>query len=149
RHYKVPPPVPYRGYELKEITLVPRPRHPVECWQPIVSASQRGLDFMARHGVKGMIGGGAAPGGAKEQVVIAWRDALARHGHQTELGTDLIVGYSFYIADTVEKAIEEATPFFEENMKMFAPLGFVGGLRPDQNDAVPSPKRARTAGATA
>ena len=50
RHYDIPPSVPYRGYDLKEITLVPRPiTRPVECWQPIVSASRRGLDFMARH----------------------------------------------------------------------------------------------------
>src|SRR5438067_2244522 len=61
KHYTIPPRVPYRGYELEEITLVPRPlRRPVECFQPIVSASPRGLDFMARHGIKGVIGGGAA-----------------------------------------------------------------------------------------
>src|SRR6185369_4964619 len=48
KHYTVPPDVPYRGYQLKEITLVPRPRRrPVEIWQPIVSGSARGLDFMA------------------------------------------------------------------------------------------------------
>src|SRR6266851_5085617 len=33
-HYTLPPSVPYRGYELKELTLVPRPVHPVETWQP-------------------------------------------------------------------------------------------------------------------
>src|SRR5436309_817903 len=47
KHYTLPPRVPYRGYELRDLTLVPRPsRLPVECWQPVVSASQRGLDFM-------------------------------------------------------------------------------------------------------
>src|ERR671918_580684 len=41
KHYTLPPAVPYRGYELREITLVPRPIHrPVECWQPIVSAKR-------------------------------------------------------------------------------------------------------------
>ena len=52
KHYTLPPEVPYRGYTLKELTLVPRPIHrPVETWQPVVSASPRGLDFMvkARH----------------------------------------------------------------------------------------------------
>ena len=67
KHYDIPPSVPYRGYELEEITLVPRPlTRPVECWQPIVSASRRGLDFMARHGIKGVIAGGATPGGVNE-----------------------------------------------------------------------------------
>src|SRR6202162_4856143 len=36
KHYPLPPAVPYRGYELKELTLVPRPVHPVETWQPVV-----------------------------------------------------------------------------------------------------------------
>ena len=41
-HYTLPPKVPYRGYDLEEITLVPRPiNRPVECWQPIVSANPR------------------------------------------------------------------------------------------------------------
>jgi alkanesulfonate monooxygenase SsuD/methylene tetrahydromethanopterin reductase-like flavin-dependent oxidoreductase (luciferase family) len=146
-HYTIPPRVPYRGYELEEITLVPRPRRlPVECWQPIVSASARGLDFMAKHGIKGIIGGGAAPGGASEKTIIAYRDALARHGRETELGTDLLIGFSFHIADSEEQAIREATPFFEENMKMFAPLGFVPGLSDEQKSAIGDPTRAPHAG---
>src|SRR3954447_25872331 len=42
KHYTLPPKVPYRGYELSELTLVPRPvTRPIEMWQPIVSASAR------------------------------------------------------------------------------------------------------------
>jgi hypothetical protein len=56
--------VPYRGYTLKEITLVPAPeRLPVECWQPIQSGSERAFEFMAKYG----IGGGSAEGGAVER----------------------------------------------------------------------------------
>src|SRR5579859_8074428 len=89
KHYTIPPRVPYRGYELTDISLVPRPAHqPVEWWQPIVSGSPAALDFMVRHGIKGVIGGGAKPGGAGDQTVRAWRDALARHGRETALGTD-------------------------------------------------------------
>ena len=144
KHYDIPPRVPYRGYELEEISLVPRPLHlPVECWQPIVSASPRGLDFMAKHGIKGIIGGGAAAGGASDKVVMAWRDTLARYGRETELGGDLTIGLSFHIAETQEKAIKEAKSFFEENMKMFAPLGFVRGLTEEQIDAIADPTKAR------
>ena len=147
KHYDIPPRVPYRGYELEEITLVPRPRNrPVECWQPIVSASQRALDFMVKHGIKGMIGGGAAAGGAADRVVTAWRDTLAKAGRETELGTDLIIGYSFQIADTEEKAIADAKKVFEEHMKMFGPLGFVRGLTDEQIDALGDPRRAPYAG---
>ena len=146
KHYTIPPQVPYRGYELHEVTLVPRPRTlPVECWQPVVSASQRALDFMARHRIKGIIGGGAAAGGASDRTVRAYREALARAGRETELGGDLCIGFSFHIADSVEQGIKEATPFFDENMKMFAPLGFVPGLTADQIEAVGDPARARHA----
>jgi alkanesulfonate monooxygenase SsuD/methylene tetrahydromethanopterin reductase-like flavin-dependent oxidoreductase (luciferase family) len=79
-------------------------------------------------------------------VVEAWREALARHGRQTEPGGDLIVGLSFYLADSEEQAIREATPFFEENLKMFAPLGFVAGLTEEQIAAAADPRRARAAG---
>ncbi|PKB79070.1 MAG: hypothetical protein BZY88_15175 [SAR202 cluster bacterium Io17-Chloro-G9] len=147
KFYKLPPEVPYRGYTLKELTLVPRPRTlPVETWQPVVSASQRAMDFMAKHDIKGIIGGGAAAGGATDAVVTQWRDTLTKHGRETELGTDLAIGYTIQIADTQEQAINEARTYFEENMKMFAPLGFVRGLTDDQISAMADPKQARSAG---
>lgn len=146
KNYTIPPLVPYRGYELSKISVVPRPvNQPVEWWQPIVGGSPAALDFMVRYGIKGMIGGGAAPGGASTSTVTAWRDALARNGRETELGTDLIVGLNVYIAPTAEQAIDEATPFFEENMKMFAPIGFVRGLTEDQIRATEDPVKARNA----
>ena len=147
KHYDIPPDVPYRGYDLKEITLVPRPRYlPVECYQPVVSASQRAMDFMVKHGIKGMIGGGAAAGGATMEVVRRWRETLAQAGKETELGGDLIIGFSIHLSDTEEKAMNEARSFFEENMKMFAPLGFFHGLSDDQLVALGDPSRARLAG---
>jgi alkanesulfonate monooxygenase SsuD/methylene tetrahydromethanopterin reductase-like flavin-dependent oxidoreductase (luciferase family) len=142
--YDIPPRVPYRGYELEEITLVPRPRTlPVECWQPVVTASQRQMDFMVKHGIKGVMGGGAAPGGASHEVILRWRETLARAGRETQLGGDLQVTYHTFIADTEEKAIAEARPYFEEHMKMFGPLGFLG-LTPEQIDAMADPRRPRS-----
>ena len=74
KHYTLPPAVPYRGYELRDLTLVPRPlRQPVECWQPVVSASARGLDFMMKHRIKGLIGGGAAT--MAERSIHAYQEA--------------------------------------------------------------------------
>src|SRR6202040_2792570 len=103
----------------------------------------RGLDFMARMGIKGVIGGGAASGGAASQTVLAWQDALARHGREGALGSDLVIGLTFHIADSEDQAIREATPFFEEWMKMFAPLGFVRGLTDEQVRALADPSLAR------
>ena len=96
KHYTLPPEVPYRGYTLKELTLVPRPIHlPVEIWQPVVSASARGLDFMVKHGIKGAVGGGAATmeagadhrvsrcGRARREGPEARREFDDRHCHST------------------------------------------------------------------
>jgi alkanesulfonate monooxygenase SsuD/methylene tetrahydromethanopterin reductase-like flavin-dependent oxidoreductase (luciferase family) len=131
KHYTLPPHVPYRGYELRELTLVPRPIHrPVECWQPIVSASARGLDFMVRHGIKGIIGGGAAT--MAEGPFQGYRDAAARAGKNLKLGENLCLGIFIHLAETREKAIREITPFYEEHVKMFGPLGFVPGITPAQ-----------------
>jgi alkanesulfonate monooxygenase SsuD/methylene tetrahydromethanopterin reductase-like flavin-dependent oxidoreductase (luciferase family) len=134
KHYTLPPEVPYRGYTLKELTLVPRPvNRPVECWQPVVSANARGLDFMVRHGIKGAVGGGAAT--MAEGPIQAYQQAAARAGKNLKLGEDLTVGIFFYLADSREKAAREMMPYFEEHVKMFAPLGFVPGITPAQVEA--------------
>ena len=134
KNYRLPPKVPYRGYELEQLTLVPRPTHtPVECWQPIVSASPRGLDFMAKHGIKGIVGGGSAL--MAEAPVVAFKEAFDRAGRRVQLGENLCIGLNFHIAPTREQAIKEATPFFEEHVKMFAPLGMIP-LKPGQIDAL-------------
>ena len=134
-HYTLPPQVPYRGYQLEDLTLVPRPMHrPVECWQPIVSANPRGLDTMIRHGIKGMVGGGAAT--MAEGPIVGYRDAAARAGHELKLGENLAIGIFFHLANSREQAIREITPFYEEHVKMFAPLGFVPGITPAQVAAV-------------
>ena len=91
KHYTLPPEVPYRGYQLQDITLVPRPFNlPVETWQPMVSGSERGLNFMAKHGIKGVILGTAA------EYIEGWmqrfQDVNARHGRDLALGENLALG---------------------------------------------------------
>ena len=135
KHYTLPPEVPYRGYTLKELTLVPRPIHlPVETWQPVVSASARGLDFMVKHGIKGAVGGGAAT--LQQGPITAYREAAARAGQDLKLGQNLMLGIFFHVADTKEKAIAALRPLYEEHAKMFAPLGFLPGATPAQVAAI-------------
>ncbi len=128
RFYDLPPRIPYRGYELEELTLVPKPQNSLECWQPIVSASDRALDFMLDHGISGFVGGGAASGGASETVARRWQEKLADRGSETELGAGLIFGFSFLLADTEAEARRIGQPILEEYQKMFAPLGFAGDV---------------------
>ncbi|OLC37374.1 MAG: hypothetical protein AUH81_06355 [Candidatus Rokubacteria bacterium 13_1_40CM_4_69_5] len=134
QHYTLPPAVPYRGYELRELTLVPRPlRQPVECWQPIVSAGARGLDFMIKHRIRGLIGGGAAT--MAEKSIHAYRDAAQRAGLDWALGQGLSLGIFFHLAESRARAVREITPLYEEHVKMFGPLGFVPGITSAQLDA--------------
>jgi alkanesulfonate monooxygenase SsuD/methylene tetrahydromethanopterin reductase-like flavin-dependent oxidoreductase (luciferase family) len=146
KHYTIPARVPYRGYDLEDLTLVPRPVHPVECWQPIQSATPRGLDFMARYGIKGIIGGGVAEGGALRRVVEGYRDAVRRAGREVALGEGLCVGFHFQLAETEEAAMKAAAGYFEENLKMFGPLRLVRSLSEEQIDAMADPRRALHAG---
>ena len=147
KHYTIPPPVPYRGYELREITLVPRPKTlPVECWQPVVSASQRALDFMAKHDIKGIIGGGAAQGGANEKVVHAFREARARAGRETRAGRGSLHRHSRSTSPTAwSRASRRRRRSSRRTSRCSPRSGFVPGLSPEQIEAVADPKRARRA----
>ena len=48
------------------------------CRQPIVSANPRGLDFMAKHQIKGIVGGGSAL--MAEKPIIAFKEAYEHLG---------------------------------------------------------------------
>jgi len=145
KFYTIPPEVPYRGYTLKEITLVPGPEHlPVECWQPIQSGSDRAFDFMAKHGICGVIGGGSAEGGAVERHMIGFQAAYARRGIKLELGERLALGFQFHIARSREDGMREAAKHYEENMKMFGELCLVRALTDEQIAAMRDPKLAAT-----
>ena len=145
-NYVIPPEVEYRGYDLKEITLVPRPVNtPVECWQPIQSATPRGMDFMAKHGISGIIGGGSSEGGAMVNAMNAFRDAYQRVGTELELGEKLSIGFHYHIADTKVKAMAEVAGYYEENLKMFGPLRLVRALSEEQIEIMGDPLLAPTA----
>ncbi|MGB9644557.1 MAG: LLM class flavin-dependent oxidoreductase [Stellaceae bacterium] len=146
KYYTLPPEVPYRGYTLKELTVVPRPlRLPVECWQPIQGGTARAMDFMAKHGISGLIGGGSAEGGAMHRVVLGWQEAHARRGQHLELGERLCFGFHFYLAKNREQGIRDAAKYYEENMKMFGELRLVRALSDEQIEIMRDPQRAPSA----
>jgi alkanesulfonate monooxygenase SsuD/methylene tetrahydromethanopterin reductase-like flavin-dependent oxidoreductase (luciferase family) len=122
KYYECPPPVPYRGYQLKEITCIPRPKYlPVEIWMPI--ASGKTIDLMAKYGLKAMV----TLNGEKilDDVVREFHAACHKHGRRIELGEDMIWGAGVYLADTQEEAIRKVEPSHDERYKWFAPFGFV------------------------
>ena len=144
KYYTVPPRVPYRMYELEKISLVPRPiTHPVDIWQPIVSVSPRGINFMAKHRLKGIINWHDDTG---DQRIKMYKEAAAAHGQELQLGENLCLGFFFHLDDSREKAVRSATPYFEEHLKFFAPLGFVRGISDEQIQALQGRFAASTPG---
>ncbi len=122
KYYEAPPPVDYRGYKLKDLTLVPRPKHlPVEIWMPV--ASGKTIDMMAQYGFKAMV----TLNGEKilDDVVRAYQAACLKHGRKKELGEDMIWGAGVYLAGSREEAIRKLEPAHDERFKWFAPFGFV------------------------
>ncbi len=122
KHYTIPADVPYRGYQLKDITLVPKPiNNPVEIWQPI--ASGRTLEYIARKGIKGMV---ALTGEVLvDQLFSSYRDSAAEEGRELELGQDMDLGIGYYISGSQQEAIDTVRPYHDERYKWFAPFGFV------------------------
>ena len=122
KHYSVPAQVEYRGYDLEEVTLVPRPKRlPVEMWQPIVSG--RTIDFIAKNGIKGVVG--LTGETLVEGIFDQYREARAKYGSELDRGEDLALEFGFYIADTRQEAMDKLRPYHDERYKWFAPFGFV------------------------
>jgi alkanesulfonate monooxygenase SsuD/methylene tetrahydromethanopterin reductase-like flavin-dependent oxidoreductase (luciferase family) len=122
KYFTCPPEVDYRGYRLRDITMVPRPKHlPVEIYMPI--ASGKTIDMMAQYRLKPMV----VLNGEKilDDVLQAYHAACARHGQQKQLGQDMIWGTGLYLAASQEEAIRAVEPAHDERYKWFAPFGFV------------------------
>jgi alkanesulfonate monooxygenase SsuD/methylene tetrahydromethanopterin reductase-like flavin-dependent oxidoreductase (luciferase family) len=120
--YECPPQVEYRGYQLKDITLVPRPKNlPVEIYMPI--ASGKTIDMMAKYGMKGMV----TFNGERilDGVLRGYRDAFLARGRDKQLGEDVIWGAGVYLADNEAEAVRRLEPAHDERFKWFAPFGFV------------------------
>src|SRR5689334_1954894 len=147
KYYTLPPEVPYRGYTLKEITLVPRPmRQPVECWQPIQGGTMRAFEFMAKYGIQGLLGGGSSEGGAMHQMIVDFQTAYRKvRDMELKLGERLAIGYHFMIAETREKAMAAVAKYYEENLKMFGELRLVRALSDEQIEAMRNPAKAKGA----
>jgi alkanesulfonate monooxygenase SsuD/methylene tetrahydromethanopterin reductase-like flavin-dependent oxidoreductase (luciferase family) len=122
RFYTIPPEIPYRGYQLKDVTLVPRPvNRPVEIWQAI--ASGKSIPFMVQHGIKGMVTMNGEL--ITRQIFGQFREEAARVGRNLAPGEDLAWGAGLYLADSLEEAIDRVRPYHDERYKWFAPFGFV------------------------
>src|SRR5919204_899430 len=86
RFYTIPAPVPFRGYQPRDITVVPRPvNRPVEIWQAI--ASGKSIPFMVQHGIKGMVTMNGEV--ITRQIFGQFREEAAKAGRTLQPGEDL------------------------------------------------------------
>ena len=60
---------------------------------------------MVRHGIKGLVGGGAAI--MAEGPIQAYQRVANDMGHDLKLGENLTIGVAFYLAKTREQALSE------------------------------------------
>ena len=122
KHYTIPADVPYRGYQLKDVTLVPRPvNRPVEIWQPV--SSGRTLPYIAQHNIKGMV---ALTGEVlAEQMIRTYQEEAGKAGRDLQLGQNIALGIGFCIGDSQVEAMNHVRPYHDERYKWFAPFGFV------------------------
>ncbi|SNT48073.1 LLM class flavin-dependent oxidoreductase [Rhodococcoides kyotonense] len=146
RFYDLPPAgATHRFRPVDELTLVPRPNHPVDIWQPTTSGNPRGVEFMARNGINGMIAGMPTPFAGK--FAALYQEANRKFGRDLELGENLAVGFRCYLADTEKQAREALRPIYDEYSKFGAPLGVnpfskeLIALHESNGDAVPSDAR--------
>ena len=122
KHYSLPAHVPFRGYEVQDITMVPkRIITPVEIWQPV--ASGRTLEYIARKGIKGVV---ALTGDVLvNQLFNTFKDFAAEEGRNLSLGKDMALGIGFCLGDSEQEAMDKVRPYHDERYKWFAPFGFV------------------------
>jgi alkanesulfonate monooxygenase SsuD/methylene tetrahydromethanopterin reductase-like flavin-dependent oxidoreductase (luciferase family) len=122
RFYTIPAEVPFRSYQPRDVTVVPRPvNRPVEIWQAI--ASGKSIPFMVQHGIKGMVTMNGEL--ITRQVFNQFRDEAAKAGRSLAPGEDLAWGGGLYLAPSLEEAIQRVRPYHDERYKWFAPFGFV------------------------
>jgi alkanesulfonate monooxygenase SsuD/methylene tetrahydromethanopterin reductase-like flavin-dependent oxidoreductase (luciferase family) len=122
RFYTIPAAVKYRGYDLKDVTMVPRPvNRPVEIWQAI--ASGKSIPFMVQHGIKGMVTMNGES--ITRQIFGQFREEAARAGRDLLPGEDLAWGAGLFLADSLDEGIAGVRPYHDERYKWFAPFGFV------------------------
>ena len=95
---------------------------------------------MAKMGIKPLIANNPEP--VLGERMRMYQEAQLVYGRETRLGEGVALGYRVFMAETKEKAIETAKPYFEEAMKFAAPLGLMP-LTPEQIESVAHGGRSR------
>ena len=124
-YFQLPPPgIPDRGGHVETLTLLPRPIHPYEIWQPITSPPTLEV-------VPGM-GHNAVFWNQHHSFIKRFWDRYgelyeAAHGESIAPGDKRMLVLSVRVADTREEAIESSRPGHDEFWKFLGPYGWSRG----------------------
>jgi alkanesulfonate monooxygenase SsuD/methylene tetrahydromethanopterin reductase-like flavin-dependent oxidoreductase (luciferase family) len=125
KHYTFPPHgIPDRGGFVSQLTLIPRPRHPVEWWQAVTSPPT--LEAAPRKGF------GAVFWLKHHGFVKQWWERYAElfaghHGRELGPGERRMLVLNVRIEDTHEQAWASARPGHDEFWKFLGPYGWSRG----------------------
>lgn len=133
KHWVAPPDgIPDRGGTVTELTLVPRPIHPYECWQTITSPST--LDAVAQRGFGG-VWWNVHPDYIAEQWTRFEEVYRSEHGRSADLSSKRMLVLNVRIDDTYEAAMTAARPGHDEFWKFLGPYGRARGHKVDGQPA--------------
>ena len=125
QHFTFPPPgIPDRGGFVESLTLVPRPRFPVEWWQAITSPPT--LAAVPRRGFGGVFWL------KNHRFIRQWWDQFgdsfeAHHGRALAPGEGRMLVLNIRIEDSYEQALASARPGHDEFWKFLGPYGWSRG----------------------
>ncbi len=135
KHFDFPPPdIPDRGRTVEELTLVPRPVHPYEEWQPVTSPAT--LESVARRGAGGVWWNlhPSLLGADWDRFAEVWAEA---HGTELAPGEKRMLVLNVRVGDTREEAMAGARPGWDEYWKFLGPYGRTKGLLDSNGQPLP------------
>jgi alkanesulfonate monooxygenase SsuD/methylene tetrahydromethanopterin reductase-like flavin-dependent oxidoreductase (luciferase family) len=120
KHFTFPPPgIPDRGATVTELTLVPRPTHPVEIFQPVGSPAT--LAYVARQGFTGVFA--MAPYDFLRTAWDRFAEEAAAAGRHLVPGEGRCLQLPVHVAATTGDARRRGRPGHDEFVKFLAPYG--------------------------
>lgn len=125
KHFTFPPGgIPDRGGFVEHLTLVPRPRFPIEWWQAVTSPPT--LEAVPRKGFGGVFWL------KHHRFTSEWWERFGElyadhHGHELAPGERRMLVLNVRIEDTHEEAMRTARPGHDEFWKFLGPYGWSRG----------------------
>jgi alkanesulfonate monooxygenase SsuD/methylene tetrahydromethanopterin reductase-like flavin-dependent oxidoreductase (luciferase family) len=129
KHFDIPPPgIPDRGATVTELTLVPRPRGPVDVYQPISSPDT--LEYAPAVGHKAVFW--MQNPAALRQKWARYAEIAAEHGRSLRPGQDRALVLNTFVGPTRERAFAAVRDGHDEFVRFLAPYGrFTSYTEPD------------------